>query len=96
MDSVSDCRSRDRKFESKLSHTIFVEIDREIISRVILPLPLIHKGQLSVCGESMCTNYWLISLDIFYLFSDKMIAMVLHYKISHEKKNISNKQRDIY
>ena len=34
-----------------------VEIYHEIISKVILPLPLIH-GQMSVSGESMCTKYW--------------------------------------
>ena len=33
----------------------FVEIDREIFSTVILSLPLIQKGQLSVSGERMCT-----------------------------------------
>ena len=33
----------------------FVEIDHEIFSTVILSLPLIHEGQLSVCGERMCT-----------------------------------------
>ena len=33
----------------------FVEIDREIFSRVILSLPLIQEGQLSVSGERMCT-----------------------------------------
>ena len=32
----------------------FVEIDHEIFSTVILSLPLIHEGQLSVCGERMC------------------------------------------
>ena len=40
------------------SHT-FVEIDHEIISMVILLLPLILEGLLSVTGESMCTKYWL-------------------------------------
>ena len=39
-------------------HT-FVEIYHDIISTVILPLPLIQEGQLSVSGESMCTKYWL-------------------------------------
>ena len=38
---------------------IFVEIYHEIIPTVILPLPLIQEGQLSVSGESMCTKYWL-------------------------------------
>ena len=33
----------------------FVEIDHEIFSTVILSLPLIQKGQLSVSGERMCT-----------------------------------------
>ena len=33
----------------------FVEIDHEIFSTVILTLPLIQEGQLSVSGERMCT-----------------------------------------
>ena len=33
----------------------FVEIDHEIYSMVILSLPLIQEGQLSVSGEWMCT-----------------------------------------
>ena len=33
----------------------FVEIDQEIFSTVILSLPLIQEGQLSVSGERMCT-----------------------------------------
>ena len=33
----------------------FVEIDHEIFSVVILSLPLIQEGQLSVSGERMCT-----------------------------------------
>ena len=33
----------------------FVEIDHEIFSTVILFLPLIQEGQLSVSGERMCT-----------------------------------------
>ena len=33
----------------------FVEIDHEIFSTVILSLPLIKEGQLSVSGERMCT-----------------------------------------
>ena len=33
----------------------FVEIDREIFSTVILSLPLIQEGQLSVSRERMCT-----------------------------------------
>ena len=38
------------------SATFFrVEIDHEIFSKVILSLPLIQEGQLSVSGERMCT-----------------------------------------
>ena len=33
----------------------FVEIDHEILSTVILSLPLIQEGQLLVSGERMCT-----------------------------------------
>ena len=33
----------------------FMEIDREVFSTVILSLPLIQEGQLSVSGERMCT-----------------------------------------
>ena len=33
----------------------FVEIDHEIFSTVILSIPLIQDGQLSVSGERMCT-----------------------------------------
>ena len=37
------------------SATFFVEIDNEIFSTVILSLPLIQEGQLSVSGERICT-----------------------------------------
>ena len=33
----------------------FVKIDHELFSSVILSLPLIQEGQLSVSGERMCT-----------------------------------------
>ena len=33
----------------------FVEIDHEIFSKVILSLPPIQEGQLSVSGERICT-----------------------------------------
>ena len=33
-----------------------VEIDYEIFSMVILSLPLIQEGQLSVSGKTMCTT----------------------------------------
>ena len=37
------------------SAKFFWEIDHEIFSTVILSLPLIQEGQLSVSGERMCT-----------------------------------------
>ena len=37
------------------SATSFIEIDHEIFPTVILSLPLIQEGQLSVSGERMCT-----------------------------------------
>ena len=37
-----------------LQHS-FVEIDHQIFSTVIISLPLIQEGQLSVSGERMCT-----------------------------------------
>ena len=37
----------------------FIEIDHEIFSTVILSLPLIQEGKLSVTCERMCTEYWL-------------------------------------
>ena len=40
------------------SHT-FVEIDHEIISTVILLLPLIQERLLSVTSECVCMKYWL-------------------------------------
>ena len=45
--SASDFRSRDCEFKPQLGHISFVEIDREIISTVILSVLLI-QGQLLV------------------------------------------------
>ena len=44
------------------SHT-FVENDIEITSTVILILPLIQEGLLSVTSHSMCPKYWLTALS---------------------------------
>ena len=49
-------RSKGQKFKYQLSHLIFVELDHVILSTIILHLPLIQEGQLSVTGESICTN----------------------------------------
>ena len=46
-------KSRVRPRQSR-QHS-FVEIDHEIFSTVILSLPLIQEGQLSVSGERICT-----------------------------------------
>ena len=40
------------------SHT-YMEIDHEIISMVILLLPLIQEGLMSLTRENMCTKNWL-------------------------------------
>ena len=53
---ASDWRPGGRGFDPRRGwqHS-FVEIDHEIFSKVILSLPLIQEGQLSVSGERMCT-----------------------------------------
>ena len=45
---VSDCKYRGLKFRSQLGHITSMEIDLEVISTVILPLPLIQGGQLTL------------------------------------------------
>ena len=40
---------------AEVGNILFVEIDHEIFSMVILSLPLFQEGQLSVSGERMCT-----------------------------------------
>ena len=52
----SDWRPGGRRFNPRRGRQhSFVEIDHEIFSTVILSLPLIQEGQLSVSGERMCT-----------------------------------------
>ena len=56
LDAPSDWRPGGRGFNPRrVRQHSFVEIDREIFSMVILSLPLIQEGQLSVSGERMCT-----------------------------------------
>ena len=56
LDAPSDWRPGCRKFNPRRGRQYsFVEIDHEIFSMVILSLPLIQEGQLSVSGERMCT-----------------------------------------
>ena len=53
---ASDWRPGGRGFDPHRGRQhSFVEIDHEIFSTVILSLPLIQEGQLSVSGERMCT-----------------------------------------
>ena len=58
LDAPSDWRPGGRGFRANprrgRQHS-FVEIDHEIFSTVILSLPLIQEGQLSVSGDRMCT-----------------------------------------
>ena len=56
LDVPSDWRPGGRGFNPRRGRQhSFMEIDREIFSSVILSLPLIQEGQLSVSGERMCT-----------------------------------------
>ena len=56
LDAPSDWRPGGRRFNPHQGRQhSFVEIDHEIFSTVILSLPLIQEGQLSVSGERMCT-----------------------------------------
>ena len=56
LDVPSDWRPGDRGFNPRRGRQhSFMEIDHEIFSTVILSLPLIQEGQLSVSGERMCT-----------------------------------------
>ena len=56
LDAPSDWRPGGCRFNPRRGwqHS-FVDIDHEIFSTVILSLPLIQEGQLSVSGERMCT-----------------------------------------
>ena len=56
LDAPSDWRPGGRRFNPRRGRQYsFVEIDHEIFSTVILSLPLIQEGQLSVSGKRMCT-----------------------------------------
>ena len=56
LDAPSDWRPGGRGFNPRRGRQhSFVEIDYEIFSTVILSLPLIQEGQLSVSSKRMCT-----------------------------------------
>ena len=56
LDVPSNWRPGGRRFNPHRGRQhSFVEIDHEIFSMVILFLPLIQEGQLSVSGKRMCT-----------------------------------------
>ena len=55
LDAPSDWRPGGRGFNPRQGQQhSFVETDHEIFSTVILSLPLIQEGQLSVSGKRMC------------------------------------------
>ena len=56
LDVRSNWKSGGRGFNPRRGRQpSFMVIDHEIFSTVILSLPLIQEGQLSVSGEGMCT-----------------------------------------
>ena len=56
LDAPSDWRPGGRGFNPRRGRQhSFMESDHEIFSTVILSLPLIQEGQLSVSSERMCT-----------------------------------------
>ena len=56
LDAPSDWKPGGRGFNPHRGRQhSFVEIDHEIFSTVILSLPLVQEGQLSVSDERMCT-----------------------------------------
>ena len=56
LDAPSNWRPEGHGFDPRRGRQhSFMEIDHEIFSAVILSLPLIQEGQLSVSGERMCT-----------------------------------------
>ena len=60
LDAPSDWRPGGRRFNPRRGRQhSFVEIDHEIFSTVILSLPLIQEGQLSVFLAKECAQYWL-------------------------------------
>ena len=57
LEAPSDWRHGGRGFNPRQGRQpSFAELDHEIFSLVILSLPLIQEGQLSVSGERMCTT----------------------------------------
>ena len=50
---------RGTAIDPRVWHTVSLIFGYEIVSTVILPLPLIQEEQLSVNGERMCAKYWL-------------------------------------
>ena len=56
LDVPSDWRPGCHRFNPRRGRQhSFAETDHEIFSTVIISLPLIQEGQLSVSGERMCT-----------------------------------------
>ena len=56
LDAPSDWRPGGRRFNPcRGQQHSFVETDHEIFSMIILSLPLIQEGQMSVSGKRKCT-----------------------------------------
>ena len=97
LDAPSDWTLGGRGFNPRRGRQhSFVEIDHEIFSTVILSLPLIQKGQLSVSGERMYTilvNYRPIFIlstvsKIFEKHVNKhLMAYLNKYKLLHDNQS---------
>ena len=76
LDAPSDWRPGGPRFNLRRGwqHS-FMEIDHEIFSTVILSLPLIQEGQLSVSGERMCTILVNRLEDLVNVWLDKLTAL---------------------
>ena len=65
LDALSNWRPGGHGFNPRRGRQhSFVEIDHEIFSTIILSLPLIQEGQLSVSGERNCAQYWFRGLSL--------------------------------
>ena len=51
IDYLINCASLSCKFDFQLGHLTFVEIDHEVLSTVILPLPGIQVGSCQLLGK---------------------------------------------
>ena len=69
------------KLEFMLGHVTFVELDHEIISMVILLLPLIQEGQLFRILENWVRKYFLNSCSL------DLSKYMCHFQIALDQSN---------